>query len=226
METKSSLLYSQMPATCPYPEPTPSSPKTPCNFLKVRLNIILPSTSGSPQWSLSLRLPHQKPLHTSPFPHTRYMPRPSHSSRFYHPHYYWVRRTNSNISEGFVLPSTGYFQKSTWRWGNELLWNVYMFLYLWSLEFLSVAFFCSCWVEMLAFICQMPFRHSGLSVLFSWAYQMYYISLATWNIGKLSLYMFATYIKMLSDLDFVSSKYFTLVPYSISRGSKSDNWHL
>jgi hypothetical protein len=50
-------------------------------FLKIHLNIILPSTSGSPQWSLSLRLPHQNPVHASPHPHTRYIPRPSHSSR-------------------------------------------------------------------------------------------------------------------------------------------------
>ena len=42
--------------------------------------------SGSPQWSLSLRFPNQNPVYTSPLPHTRYMPRPSHSSRFYHPH--------------------------------------------------------------------------------------------------------------------------------------------
>jgi hypothetical protein len=31
--------------------------------------------------SLSLRFPHQNPVHTSPFPHTCYMPCPSHSSR-------------------------------------------------------------------------------------------------------------------------------------------------
>ena len=85
MEPEGSSPYSQVPATCRYPEPTPSSPHNPSHFLKIHLNIILPSTSGSPQWSLTLRFPHQNPVHTSPLPHTRHMPRPSHSSRFYPP---------------------------------------------------------------------------------------------------------------------------------------------
>ena len=55
------------------------------HFLKIHLNITLPSTPGSPNWSFSFRFPHQNPVYASPLPHTRYMPRPSHSSRFCHP---------------------------------------------------------------------------------------------------------------------------------------------
>ena len=51
-------------------------------FLKIHLNIIFPSASGSPQWSLSLRFPHQIPVYASPLPHTCYMHGPSHSSQF------------------------------------------------------------------------------------------------------------------------------------------------
>jgi len=53
------------------------------HFLQIHLNIILPPTPGSPKWSLSHRFPHQNPAYASPHPHSRYMPRPSHSSRIY-----------------------------------------------------------------------------------------------------------------------------------------------
>ena len=68
---------------CPPPVPilsqidpvhTPTS-----NFLKIHLNIILLYTSGSS------RFPYQNPIYVFPPTHTRYMPRPSHSSRFSHP---------------------------------------------------------------------------------------------------------------------------------------------
>ena len=56
------------------------------NLLEIHPNIIHPSTPRSPQWSLSLRFPHQDPMHSPLLTHTRHMPSPSHSSRFYHPH--------------------------------------------------------------------------------------------------------------------------------------------
>ena len=55
------------------------------HFLKIHLNIILPSKPASPKWSLSLTFPHQTPVYNFHLPYTRYMPCPSHSPRFYHP---------------------------------------------------------------------------------------------------------------------------------------------
>ena len=49
-------------------------PTTPSHFLKINLNIIIPSTSWPPQWSLILRFPHQNLVHTSPLLHTCHMP--------------------------------------------------------------------------------------------------------------------------------------------------------
>jgi len=86
MEPASSLPHSyKCPPLVPIlsqldPVHTPTS-----HLLKITLNIIIPSTPGSPKWSLSLRPPHQNPVYASPIPHTRHMAHPSHSSRFYHP---------------------------------------------------------------------------------------------------------------------------------------------
>ena len=48
-------------------------------ILSSQLSLVFPS-------GLFLPFPHQNPVHASPLPHTRYMSRPSHSSRFYLPH--------------------------------------------------------------------------------------------------------------------------------------------
>ena len=65
----------------PNPDHKPTS-----HLLEIHHNIIHPSTPRSPQWSSSLRFPHQDPIHTPLLTHTRHIPSPSHSSRFYHPH--------------------------------------------------------------------------------------------------------------------------------------------
>ena len=59
---------------------------TTSHILEIHPNIIHSSKPRSPQWSLSLRFPHQDPIYTPLLTHTRHMPSPSHSSRFYHPH--------------------------------------------------------------------------------------------------------------------------------------------
>jgi len=62
----------------------------PTPFLKIHLNIILPSIPGSSKWSLSLRFPPPKnPVCTSPLLHVCYMAHPSRSSSYYHPNNIW-----------------------------------------------------------------------------------------------------------------------------------------
>jgi hypothetical protein len=56
---------------------------SPYPFLKIKLNVILPSTSGSSKWSLSLSFPHQNSVHTGPLSHTCYMHLLTYYSLFY-----------------------------------------------------------------------------------------------------------------------------------------------
>jgi hypothetical protein len=62
MEPEGSLPHSQAPATFLYPEPPQSSTYPHILLLEYPSNIILPSTPGFPQWSLSLRFPHKNPV--------------------------------------------------------------------------------------------------------------------------------------------------------------------
>ena len=82
MEPECSLPHSKVPATCPYPEPARPSPYPTTYFLKIYLNIFLPSTPGSPRWSLSHKYLHKNPVDASPLQKTLYKPCPSHSYRF------------------------------------------------------------------------------------------------------------------------------------------------
>jgi len=50
------------------------------HLLEIHPNIIHTSTPRSPQWSLSLRFPHQDPIHPPLLTHMRHMLSPSHSS--------------------------------------------------------------------------------------------------------------------------------------------------
>ena len=58
-------------------------------LLKTHFHIILPTMPGSSKWVPSLRFIHQNTVYASPLIHTCYMPRPSHSWRFYHPGNIW-----------------------------------------------------------------------------------------------------------------------------------------
>jgi hypothetical protein len=83
------------------------------HLLGIHPNIIHPSTHRSPQWSISLRFPHQDPIRPPLLTHTPHIPSPSHSCRFYHPHNigWGVQITNTEINTQYIgerLENSGY----------------------------------------------------------------------------------------------------------------------
>ena len=72
------------------PVHTPTS----SHLLKIHLNIILPSTPGSPQWSLSLSLPPPKPYICLSFPPYMLHSQPISYFSILSPAQYWVSSTD------------------------------------------------------------------------------------------------------------------------------------
>ena len=73
--------HKRPPPVCILGQPNPVHIPT-SHLLNIHPHIIHPSTPRSPQWSPSLRFPHQDPIHPSLLTHTCHMPIPSHSTRF------------------------------------------------------------------------------------------------------------------------------------------------
>ena len=78
-----------VPILCqPNPVHIPTS-----HLLEIHPNIIHQSTPRSPQWSLSLRFPHQDPISPSPHPYAPHA-QPILFFSILSPAQYWVRSTN------------------------------------------------------------------------------------------------------------------------------------
>ena len=103
MEPESSLPHSQVHATCPYPKPTRSNPYPTSHFPKIHVSIILPSTPGSSNWSLSFRFPHQNPVYVFPLsPNVLHGP-PKSLLSVLSPEQYWVSNTDHSAPHYVVL---------------------------------------------------------------------------------------------------------------------------
>jgi len=85
--------HKRPPTVCILGHPNPAHLPT-SHLLEMIPNIHL-NTPMSPQWSISLRFPHQYPIQSPLLTHTRHMPSLSHSSRFHRPHNIgWAEQIN------------------------------------------------------------------------------------------------------------------------------------
>ena len=91
------------------------------HFLKIHLNIILPSTRESPKWPLFFKFPHQNPVYASPLPHTRFMLTLT----------YLTNTTNSKVKQFICTPET---HMEDWRFNPTRLLSKHLMGYMDSLK--------------------------------------------------------------------------------------------
>ena len=94
------------------------------HLLEIHPNIIHLSTPRSPQWSPSLRFPHQDPIHPPPHPYAPHS-QPISFFSILSPAQYWVRST-SHLAPRYAISSIPPLGKGRNRIGNcadrEALW--------------------------------------------------------------------------------------------------------
>ena len=79
------------------------------HLLEIHPNIIHPSTPRSPQWSLSLRFPHQDSIHPPPLIHTRHMRHSQLSGQ-----------SNIYINQGLIIQTATRFGRNRLSLGDCL----------------------------------------------------------------------------------------------------------
>ena len=88
----------------PHPVQMPTS-----HLLEIHTNIIHPSTRRSPQWSISLRFPHQDPIHPPLLTHTRHMPSKLADSTHLNSHDFLSnKQTALGVAAGLTAEPSGY----------------------------------------------------------------------------------------------------------------------
>jgi len=100
----------------------------PTNFLKIHINIALPTAPKSFKWSPSLRSPYQNPVCTSPVSQTCHMTLSSHSSWFDHTNNIYLQQAKCITMTTLVVMTyprsdDGYwgFCIIHWHWRKRLL---------------------------------------------------------------------------------------------------------